>query len=122
VKETETPPPVVEQEEKIDETLSMEKEISQKLTSPEKEISENLTVKDEESSSTKETKETKETNSEKLALIQADLAKRLDINPSTVGRRKSDPDFALWSQTKDPEGLAWKYVPKTKMFVPLEED
>jgi hypothetical protein len=52
------------------------------------------------------------------ALIQAELAKRLDINPSTVGRRKSDPDFPEWSQSKDPDGIAWKYDPQTKLFVP----
>lgn len=55
-----------------------------------------------------------------LSLNQADLAKRLDINPSTVGRRKSEPDFPEWSQSKDPEGVAWKYIPETKMFVALE--
>lgn len=55
------------------------------------------------------------------ALIQAELAKRLDLNSSTVGRRKSDPDFSEWSQSKDPEGRAWEYVPETKLFVPLEE-
>ncbi|MGK7931241.1 MAG: hypothetical protein AB4041_07375 [Microcystaceae cyanobacterium] len=53
-------------------------------------------------------------------LIQADLAKRLDLNPSTVGRRKSDPDFAEWSQSKDPDGIAWKYVRKRKRFIPVE--
>jgi hypothetical protein len=54
------------------------------------------------------------------ALIQAELAKRLDLNSSTVGRRKSDPDFPEWSQSKDPEGRAWAYVPETKLFVPVE--
>lgn len=51
------------------------------------------------------------------ALIQAELAKRLDLNTSTVGRRKSDPDFEEWSQSKDPEGIAWRYDPDTKLFV-----
>ncbi|MGF1541870.1 MAG: hypothetical protein ACFCU5_15720 [Pleurocapsa sp.] len=50
-------------------------------------------------------------------LIQAELAKRLDVNSSTVGRRKSDPDFPEWSQSKDPEGLAWEYIAETKMYV-----
>jgi hypothetical protein len=54
------------------------------------------------------------------ALIQAELAKRLDLNSSTVGRRKSDPDFPEWSQSKDPEGKAWAYVPETKLFIPVE--
>ena len=55
------------------------------------------------------------------SLIQAELAKRLDVHSSTVGKRKSDPDFSEWSQSRDPEGIAWKYSPKTKEFVPLEK-
>jgi len=51
------------------------------------------------------------------SLIQAELAKRLDLNSSTVGRRKSDPDFPLWSMSKDPEGIAWKYDPESKLYV-----
>lgn len=51
------------------------------------------------------------------SLIQAELAKRLDLNSSTVGRRKSDPDFEEWSSSKDPEGIAWRYEPDTKLFV-----
>jgi hypothetical protein len=57
---------------------------------------------------------------EGLALIQSELAKRLDINASTVGRRKSEPDFPQWSQSKDPDGIAWKYDPETKLFVPAQ--
>ena len=51
------------------------------------------------------------------SLIQAELAKRLDLNTSTVGRRKSDPDFEEWSQSKDPEGIAWRYEEDSKLFV-----
>ncbi|NJK47540.1 hypothetical protein HC931_04525 [Candidatus Gracilibacteria bacterium] len=58
--------------------------------------------------------------SKKLTLTQADLAKRLDIHPSTVGRRKMGSDFPEWSQSKDPEGVAWKYLAKTEKFVPVE--
>ncbi|HEY9832436.1 MAG TPA: hypothetical protein V6D26_17750 [Stenomitos sp.] len=53
-------------------------------------------------------------------LIQAELAKRLDVHSSTVGKRKSDEDFPEWSQSRDPEGIAWGYNPETKEFVPLE--
>lgn len=56
-----------------------------------------------------------------LELIQADLAKRLETTPSTIGRRKTEPDFAEWSQSKDPEGIAWRYVSKNKTFVPIDE-
>lgn len=64
--------------------------------------------------------ESTEVSTANLALIQSDLAKRLDTNPSTLGRRKSDPDFAEWSQSKDPNGIAWKYVLETKLFVPVD--
>ena len=56
------------------------------------------------------------------ALIQADLAKRLDLNSSTVGRRKGKEDFAEWSQSKDPEGIAWKYLPDKELFVPANQN
>ncbi|MBD2129120.1 hypothetical protein NDI39_03285 [Microcoleus sp. ZQ-A2] len=55
------------------------------------------------------------------ALIQAELAKRLDVHSSTVGKRKSDEDFPEWSQSRDPEGIAWEYNPEAKEFVPIEK-
>ena len=56
------------------------------------------------------------------SLNQADLAKRLDVNTSTVGRQKtkSEAEFAIWSLSKDPEGIAWKYITSTNEFVPSE--
>ena len=56
------------------------------------------------------------------SLNQGDLAKRLDVNSSTVGRQKtkSEAEFAIWSLSKDPEGIAWKYVDQTNEFVPSE--
>lgn len=54
------------------------------------------------------------------SLIQAELAKRLDVHSSTVGKRKSDSDFSEWSQSRDPEGIAWEYSPETKEFLPVE--
>ncbi len=61
-------------------------------------------------------------NSEVQSLNQADLAKRLDVNTSTVGRQKSksEAEFAIWTLSKDPEGIAWKYVTSTNEFVPSE--
>ncbi|MEL4897690.1 hypothetical protein [Crocosphaera sp. Alani8] len=59
---------------------------------------------------------------EKFTLIQSDLAKRLDITPSTIGRRKTDSNFAEWSQSKDPDGIAWKYLRKSKIFIPVDPD
>lgn len=53
-------------------------------------------------------------------LTQADLAKRLEVHSTTVGKRKNDPDFPIWSQSKDPDGMAWQYLEENKVFVPLE--
>ncbi|MBV9389318.1 MAG: hypothetical protein JOZ78_23090 [Chroococcidiopsidaceae cyanobacterium CP_BM_ER_R8_30] len=61
--------------------------------------------------------ESKQTPSD--SLIQAELAKRLDVHSSTVYKRRADPDFPEWSRSRDPEGIAWKYSPATKDFVPL---
>lgn len=73
------------------------------------------------------TTETISTTTEAIAtdvepINQAELAKRLDVNSSTVGRNKvkSEADFAMWSQSKDPEGIAWKYLEQNNEFVPLE--
>lgn len=52
------------------------------------------------------------------ALIQADLAKRLNVKDYKISRYKSNPDFGEWSQKLDPEGISWKYQPEDKMFVP----
>ncbi len=59
---------------------------------------------------------------EKLRLIQSDLAKRLDTTPSTIGRRKTDASFAEWSQSKDPDGIAWKYLRQSRVFIPVDPD
>lgn len=49
-------------------------------------------------------------------LIQAQLARRLQVSPSTVGKRKHKPDFSHWAQAKDPEGLSWYYCQQRKQF------
>ena len=56
------------------------------------------------------------------ALIQSELAKRLDVHSSTVYKRRDDPDFAEWSRSRDPEGIAWEYSTDTKHFSPLEAE
>ncbi len=65
---------------------------------------------------------TSEANQEEdtMSLNQSDLAKRLEVHPSTVGKRKSDRDFGLWSRSRDPDGIPWQYVEDTKMFIPLK--
>ncbi|MFB6274613.1 MAG: hypothetical protein ABEI32_00495 [Halothece sp.] len=56
-----------------------------------------------------------------LSLIQAELARRLQVHSSTVGKRKSDPDFADWTRNRDPENIPWQYSDETKLFYPLDE-
>lgn len=60
--------------------------------------------------------------SEPKLLLQAELAKRFDVHSSTVYKRRDEPDFAEWSRSKDPEGIAWQYLPDTKQFCPLETE
>jgi len=54
-----------------------------------------------------------------LTFNQADLAKRLEVHSSTIGKRKLDDNFAVWSQTRDPDGIPWQYIEDTKLFIPL---
>jgi hypothetical protein len=62
-----------------------------------------------------------EINLENLSLNQGELAKRLEVHSSTIGKRKSDEDFGLWSQSRDPDGIPWQYVDAEKIFIPLQE-
>ncbi|MDR9402697.1 MAG: hypothetical protein RI580_04590 [Halothece sp. Uz-M2-17] len=61
------------------------------------------------------------TTDEDASLIQGELAKRLGVHSSTLGRRKGDPDFAEWSQKRDPENIRWQYSDETKLFSPLDQ-
>lgn len=56
------------------------------------------------------------------SLIQSELAKRLNVYSSTVYKRRNDPEFPEWSRNKDPDGIAWSYVEKTKEFFPVEKE
>ncbi len=91
-----------------EESTATESSSVAQLTQPETEVTTKTIDSEENNLSSVDTSK---------SLIQAELAKRLDVNSSTVGRRKSDPDFPEWSQSKDPEGLAWEYVAETKMYV-----
>ena len=72
-----------------------------------------------EVTSTSPTANTEEDN--QVSLIQAELARRLMVHPSTVGKRKLDPDFSQWSRKRDPEKISWHYSDETKLFYPLDE-
>ncbi|MBW4665818.1 MAG: hypothetical protein KME01_16755 [Chroococcus sp. CMT-3BRIN-NPC107] len=61
-----------------------------------------------------------EAQSAPLGLIQSELAKRLDVHSSTIYKRRDDPDFSVWTQTRDPEGVSWIYSPESRLFSPLE--
>lgn len=43
------------------------------------------------------------------SLSGARLAARLEVSPSTVSRRKNQDEFSTWSQSLDPDGIAWVY-------------
>jgi Heavy metal associated domain 2 len=48
------------------------------------------------------------------------LAKRLGVSIQAINLRRSKPDFATWSQTNDPDGIAWRYQEELKVFVPVQ--
>ena len=55
-----------------------------------------------------------------VSLSQADLARRFNLSSSSVGRKKFSPDFAQWTQERDPEGQSWYYDADRKSFHPLK--
>lgn len=56
------------------------------------------------------------------ALIQSELARRLDVHSSTIYKRRSEPYFADWSQGRDPEGISWRFEPDNMLFFPIETE
>ena len=53
---------------------------------------------------------------ESESLLGSQLARRLEVDRSTISRRKSRNDFPTWSQALDPEGISWIY--ENGAFVP----
>lgn len=61
-------------------------------------------------------------------LNPSELAQRL-INPKTghpysqsaISRQKNRINFPLWSEVRDPQGVAWAYEPNDGLFYPLEQ-
>lgn len=51
-----------------------------------------------------------------VVLSSSALAKRLGVSRSTIYRRKNKADFSVWTQTLDPDSIAWMYV--MPQFVP----
>jgi ParB family chromosome partitioning protein len=54
------------------------------------------------------------------SLTDAEMASRLRVKTSTLGKAKKRTDFSSWSKSKDPEASAWQWVPESKYFLPLE--
>ncbi len=63
--------------------------------------------------------ELEETSSVAETITQADLAKRLDVHPSTLYKRRSDVSFGDWTRNRDPDGFGWGYQRDTKEFYRL---
>jgi hypothetical protein len=53
-----------------------------------------------------------------LPLTQSQLSQRLSLSSATIRRKRNSADFSTWSQTKDPNGIAWKYSEFTQRFHP----
>ena len=56
------------------------------------------------------------------SLRQKDLPMRLNVPPSTLASAKKRPDFSEWSQERDPDGIAWRWNPEIKRFVPAVDN
>jgi hypothetical protein len=52
-------------------------------------------------------------------LTQAELSKRLGVDPATLSKNRAKPNFPEWSQGKDPKGMAWRYLPEAKRYTPV---
>jgi archaellum component FlaC len=49
-------------------------------------------------------------------LTQKELSERLGVHAGTLTRNRSKANFADWSADKDPEKLAWKYLPEVERY------
>jgi hypothetical protein len=52
-------------------------------------------------------------------LTQAELAKRLEVDPGTLTKNRSKPNFPDWSGDKDPENINWRYLSELKRYTPM---
>ncbi len=69
------------------------------------------------------TKLSRESTDELLnkSLTDAEMAARLGVKTSTLGKAKKRTDFSEWSKSKDPDAIAWQWVAESKHFVPLKK-
>jgi hypothetical protein len=54
------------------------------------------------------------------SLTDTEMAERLAVKTSTLGKAKKRTDFSEWSKSKDPDAKAWQWLPESKRFVPLK--
>jgi hypothetical protein len=57
------------------------------------------------------------------SLSQVELAKRLGVDTSNVGRtwkKKGEEGFRIWSKEKDPKSIAWRRCEKTGRYLTAE--
>jgi hypothetical protein len=52
----------------------------------------------------------------------ASLAKRLNTTSQAITHRRNRPDFPTWTQSQDPERIAWKYDPASQSFGPADRE
>ncbi len=53
------------------------------------------------------------------SLTDVEMAVRLGVKTSTLGKAKKRTDFSEWSKSKDPNGLSWQWIADSKRFVPI---
>jgi hypothetical protein len=63
---------------------------------------------------------TSEQNLPIITIVQSELAKRLDVHPSTIYKRRSEPNFTDWTRNRDPEGIAWGYAESAKEYYRID--
>jgi hypothetical protein len=56
------------------------------------------------------------------SLTQVEMTERLGTAKSTLSNAKGRPDFPQWSKERDPDDIAWRWNPKTKRFVPADDN
>lgn len=54
-------------------------------------------------------------------LKQSDLERRLKISKGILTKRRDRADFKEWSQSRDPQGIAWAWDAITKKYLAVEQ-
>ncbi len=54
-----------------------------------------------------------------VLFTQAELAKRLEVDPGTLTKNRSKSNFPDWSGDKDPENINWRYLSELKRYTPM---